>query len=171
MTLRCFFQTKWKVCSWRHIVINLLSNEIGDSALALSEWGISISGLFQGQNLVQNIQVLAARKRRNVRKFLLLNHKIQIFYFLHSERAKAESPISLDNKFITIWRQEHTFHLVWKKPLTVIFGAGTIENVVYRGWKRSFFLNRNFTITNRYYPVNKYILYNIYLHCFRWKRS
>lgn len=31
---------------------------------------------------MQNIQVLAARKRRNVRKFLLLNHKIQIFYFL-----------------------------------------------------------------------------------------
>lgn len=82
MTLRGFFQTKCKVCSWRHIVINLLSNEIGDSALALSEWGISISDLFQGQNLVQNIQVLAARKRRNVRKFLLLNHKIQIFYFL-----------------------------------------------------------------------------------------
>ena len=125
MTQRGFFQTKWKVYSWRHIVINLLSNEIGDSALALSEWGISISGLFQGQNLVQNIQVLAARKRRNVRKFLLLNHKIQLFYFL-KHLFSYEKYV----RNVLLFFSEKRYVLVYREMETLVESNGNFHDDV-----------------------------------------
>jgi hypothetical protein len=153
MTVRGFFQTKWKVCSWRHIVINLLSNEIGDSALALSEWGISISGLFQGQNLVQNIQVLAARKRRNVRKFLLLNHKIQIFYFL-KHLFSYEKYV----RNVLLFFSEKRYVLVYREMETLVESNGNFHDDV----------TDNVELTDS--AIGKYfILLFIYRRLNRWK--
>jgi hypothetical protein len=153
MTLRGFFQTKWKVYSWRHIVINLLSNEIGDSALALSEWGISISGLFQGQNLVQNIQVLAARKRRNVRKFLLLNHKIQIFYFL-KHLFSYEKYV----RNVLLFFSEKRYVLVYREMETLVESNGNFHDDV----------TDNVELTDS--AIGKYfILLFIYRRLNRWK--
>ena len=153
MTQRGFFQTKWKVCSRRHIVINLLSNEIGDSALALSEWGISISGLFQGQNLVQNIQVLAARKRRNVRKFLLLNHKIQIFYFL-KHLFSYEKYV----RNVLLFFSEKRYVLVYREMETLVESNGNFHDDV----------TDNVELTDS--AIGKYfILLFIYHRLNRWK--
>lgn len=153
MTLRGFFQTKSKVCSWRHIVINLLSNEIGDSALALSEWGISISGLFQGQNLVQNIQVLVARKRRNVRKFLLLNHKIQIFYFL-KHLFSYEKYV----RNVLLFFSEKRYVLVYREMETLVESNGNFHDDV----------TDNVELTDS--AIGKYfILLFIYRRLNRWK--
>lgn len=153
MTLRGFFQTKWKACSWRHIVINLLSNEIGDSALALSEWGISISDLFQGQNLVQNIQVLAARKRRNVRKFLLLNNKIQIFYFL-KHLFSYEKYV----RNVLLFFSEKRYVLVYREMETLVESNGNFHDDV----------TDNVELTDS--TIGKYfILLFIYRRLNRWK--
>lgn len=153
MTLRGFFQTKWKECSWRHIVINLLSNEIGDSALALSEWGISISDLFQGQNLVQNIQVLAARKRRNVRKFLLLNHKIQLFYFL-KHLFSYEKYV----RNVLLFFSKNRYVLVYREMETLVESNGNVHDDV----------TDNVELTDS--TIGKYfILLFIYRKLNRWK--
>ena len=134
-------------------MINLLSNEIGDSALALSEWGISISGLFQGQNLVQNIQVLAARKRRNVRKFLLLNHKIQIFYFL-KHLFSYEKYV----RNVLLFFSEKRYILVYREMETLVESNGNFHDDV----------TDNVELTDS--AIGKYfILLFIYRRLNRWK--
>jgi hypothetical protein len=148
MTLRGFFQTN--LTSYRD---KFIIQWIGDSALALSEWGISISGLFQGQNLVQNIQVLAARKRRNVRKFLLLNHKIQIFYFL-KHLFSYEKYV----RNVLLFFSEKRYVLVYREMETLVESNGNFHDDV----------TDNVELTDS--AIGKYfILLFIYRRLNRWK--
>lgn len=149
MTLRGFFQTKSKVCSWRHIVINLLSNEIGDSALALSEWGISIS---RSKSSAKH-SIFVARKRRNVRKFLLLNHKIQIFYFL-KHLFSYEKYV----RNVLLFFSEKCYVLVYREMETLVESNGNFHDDV----------TDNVELTDS--AIGKYfILLFIYRRLNRWK--